>query len=128
MVIVHIVLFEFNPSATPEAIQDVCQRMLALKDQCIHPTTNKPYLKSSIGGRDNSPEELQVSIYGLSVGSNTDLAMSQRGMTHAFIVEFENEADRNYYINGDPVHRAFVSSLGYVVARVQVLDFVPGAF
>lgn len=34
--------------------------MLALKDDCMHPTTNKPYIKSSIGGRNNSPEDQTV--------------------------------------------------------------------
>jgi hypothetical protein len=37
--------------------------MLALKDQCLHPTTNKPYVKSAVGGSDNSPEGLQVRSY-----------------------------------------------------------------
>lgn len=42
-------------------IIQVCRRMLALKDNCIHPTSQKPYIKSGIGGRDNSPEGVQVS-------------------------------------------------------------------
>ena len=37
-----------------------CKRMLALRDKCLHPTTQKPYVKSSVGGRDNSPEGHQV--------------------------------------------------------------------
>ena len=61
MPIIHIILFEFNPTVTPAQVEDVCQRMLALKDTCIHPTTQKPYVKSYGGGRDNSPEGHQVS-------------------------------------------------------------------
>lgn len=34
--------------------------MLGLKDKCIHPTSQKPYIKSFTGGKDNSPEGLQV--------------------------------------------------------------------
>jgi hypothetical protein len=34
--------------------------MLSLKDSCLHPTSNKPYIKSIAGGLDNSPEGLQV--------------------------------------------------------------------
>ena len=34
--------------------------MLALREKCIHPITQKPYVKSSMGGRDNSPEGHQV--------------------------------------------------------------------
>ncbi len=36
--------------------------MLALKDECLHPTTNKPYVKMAMGGKQNSPEGLTVSI------------------------------------------------------------------
>jgi hypothetical protein len=39
----------------------VCESMLALKDKCIHPVTQEKYVKSYGGGRDNSPEGLQVS-------------------------------------------------------------------
>lgn len=34
--------------------------MLALKDNCIHPETKKPYIKTGQGGKDNSPEGKQV--------------------------------------------------------------------
>lgn len=34
--------------------------MLSLKDKCISVTTNKPYVKSIVGGSDNSPEGNQV--------------------------------------------------------------------
>ena len=34
--------------------------MLSLKEQCLHPETKQPYLKSVVGGRDNSPEGMQV--------------------------------------------------------------------
>lgn len=73
MTIIHIVLFEWKSSATPEKIEEVClvlkswyhtitnaiqacNRMLALNDKCIHPTSQKPYIKSFSGGKNNSPE------------------------------------------------------------------------
>lgn len=31
-----------------------------LKDQCIHPVSNTPYVRSFKGGKDNSEENLQV--------------------------------------------------------------------
>lgn len=43
---------------TPKA----CERMLALKDNCVHPTSQQPYIKSASGGKDNSPEGIQVSF------------------------------------------------------------------
>lgn len=35
--------------------------MLALRDQCVHPDTGKSYVKSIVGGRENSLEGLHVS-------------------------------------------------------------------
>lgn len=43
----------------------------ALKDTCIHPTTNLPYIKSFKAGKDNSKEGIQVcSIVVPSMRSN----------------------------------------------------------
>lgn len=44
------------------------------------------------------------------------------------MVELEDEEDRKYYLEKDPAHLSFVKSIGGVVARAQVVDFVPGAF
>ncbi|KAH7317313.1 stress responsive A/B barrel domain-containing protein [Rhexocercosporidium sp. MPI-PUGE-AT-0058] len=110
MGIIHIVMFEFKAEVTAEEITDVCNRMLALKDKCVHPTTNTPYVKMAIGGKDNSPE---------GIGG---------GITRAFVGEFENEEDRKYYLEKDPAHLAFVKSLGPVVKKAQVVDFMPGVF
>jgi len=41
--------------------EQICRRMLDLKENCVHPTTNKPYIKS-MGGTDTSSEQLQVSM------------------------------------------------------------------
>ncbi|KAM3415806.1 hypothetical protein BST61_g9315 [Cercospora zeina] len=110
MAIVHIVLFEFKPTATDAQIKDVCTRMLALKDNCLHPTTNQNYVKSYGGGRDTSPEGLQG------------------GFSHGFVSEFESEEDRKYYLEKDPAHLEFVASLKDVIQNVRVLDFEPGKF
>lgn len=110
MGIVHIVMFAFKPLAPPEDIQKVCDAMLALKDNCVHPETKKPYVKTGKGGKDNSPEG------------------RQNGISHVFVSEFENEKDREYYLNQDPAHLAFVKSLDGVVAKAQVVDFTPGVF
>lgn len=44
------------------------------------------------------------------------------------MVEFENEEDRDYYLNKDPAHLGFVKSIteGNLVSGITVLDFVPG--
>lgn len=84
--------------------------MLALKTKCVHPSTGKPYIKASTGGADNSIEGLQA------------------GITHAFVVEFESEEDREYYVKKDPAHAAFVQELSKVVVKAQVIDFTPEVF
>lgn len=84
--------------------------MLALKEKCVNPTTGKPYIVSSKGGLDNSIEGLQG------------------GITHAFVVEFESDEDRDYYVNKDPAHAAFVKSLGGIIEKAQVIDFSAGVF
>ena len=48
------------------SVNQTCKKLLALADNCIHPTTKKPYMKLSVGGRDNSPEGRQVVAYPLS--------------------------------------------------------------
>ncbi|KAK0625201.1 dabb-domain-containing protein [Bombardia bombarda] len=110
MGIIHIVMFGFKPLATPEEVQQVCSGMLALKDKCIHPQTNKPYLKTSVGGADSSPEG------------------RQHGISHAFLSEFESQEDRKYYIEKDPAHLEFVKSVDGIVEKIQVVDFTPGVF
>ncbi|ODH50874.1 hypothetical protein GX48_03016 [Paracoccidioides brasiliensis] len=110
MEITHIVLFQFKAGVPAESVNDVCARMLALKDKCIHPTRRQPYIKAAKGGRDNSTEGLQD------------------GITHAFVVEFENDEDRDYYAKNDPAHLGFVGSLGEVVEKVRVVDFADGVF
>ncbi|KAF7562378.1 hypothetical protein G7046_g1735 [Stylonectria norvegica] len=108
--IVHIVLFQFKPELTATDISSANEKMLGLKNKCIHPETGKPYIKSSIGGIDNSIEGMQG------------------GITHAFVVEFESKEDRDYYVQKDPAHIAFVSELGSILTKAQVIDFTPGTF
>lgn len=50
-----------NPAESSEC--QVCTRMLALAQTCLHPATKQPYVTSYGGGRDNSPEGLQVVVY-----------------------------------------------------------------
>ncbi|KAJ5089478.1 stress responsive A/B barrel domain protein [Penicillium argentinense] len=110
MSITHVVLFQFKSSVTAEVINDVCSRMLALKDDCLHPLSQKPYIKSSSGGIDNSIEGIQNAI------------------SHAFVVEFSSAADREYYVRNDPVHQEFIQSVGGLLEKAQVIDFTDGIF
>ena len=60
MTLVHTVLFQFKADANPEEVKAAVARFIDLKEQCIHPTSSKPYILSLKGGQDNSPEGLQV--------------------------------------------------------------------
>ncbi|KAL6710815.1 hypothetical protein ACN47E_007872 [Coniothyrium glycines] len=108
MTIIHVVLFEWKSTASQEQIHDACNRMLALGEQCIHPTSKQPYIRSFTGGKNNSPEG--------HAGSSS----------HGFVVEFENAEDRDYYVYRDPAHQEFVKFVGNVVAGVKVVDYEPG--
>ncbi|KAH0494658.1 hypothetical protein TgHK011_008249 [Trichoderma gracile] len=105
MSITHTVLFQIKADANPEDVRAACNRFLALKDNCIHPTTNAPYITSLKGGQDNSPEGLQ------------------NGITHGFVVEFNSAEDRDYYVKTDPAHQAFVKSIDGLVEKAIVVDF-----
>ncbi|RMD43259.1 hypothetical protein DV735_g1851, partial [Chaetothyriales sp. CBS 134920] len=78
----------------------VCQQMMALKEQCVHPRSAKPYITSLTGGLDNSAEGYQ----------------------------FGSREDRDYYVDHDPAHAAFKQLADKVVDKVQVIDYAPGVF
>ncbi|KAF4450969.1 stress responsive a b barrel domain containing [Fusarium albosuccineum] len=105
MTVTHTVLFQLKADAKPEDVKAACDRFLALKDNCIHPSSNTPYITSLKGGRDNSPEGLQ------------------NGITHGFVVEFSSADDRDYYVKTDPAHKAFSKSIRDLVEKVIVVDF-----
>lgn len=52
----------------------------------------------------------------------------KKGMTHGFVVEFENEQDRGYYVDEDPAHREFAKGVEGLVTNVTVVDYVPGVY
>ncbi|PFH58912.1 hypothetical protein XA68_13061 [Ophiocordyceps unilateralis] len=127
--IVHVVFFQFKPELTAiertrashpsfrpgsEADQvpplQLCDQMLRLKDSCLHPQSEKPYIQSSMGGLDKSIEG------------------AHGGMTHAFVVQFASQEDRDYYVQEDPAHRTFVDSILPNLVKARIIDFTPGVF
>ncbi|EER28105.1 hypothetical protein D8B26_006769 [Coccidioides posadasii str. Silveira] len=110
MSLFHIVLVSFKPEVSQEVIKDALTRNMALKDICLHPTTQKPYIKSMTSGVDNSTVGLQ------------------HGMTHAFVVELANAEDRDYFTKEDPAHKAYGQSVASYLDKVLVFDFVDGEF
>ncbi|KAK0719035.1 stress responsive A/B barrel domain-containing protein [Apiosordaria backusii] len=108
--VTHVVLFKFKPELDAAAVDVACAKILALKENCFAPNSQHAYIRSITGGRDNSPESLQ------------------NGMTHAFVVQFENTDDRNYYVEQDPAHLAFKKEIEPLVEKVTVLDYINGVF
>ena len=49
-------------------------------------------------------------------------------MTHAFVVEFQNEADRGYFLDKDPAHKAFVEAIIPENNDFLTLDFTEGIY
>lgn len=101
--------------------------MLGLRTSCVHPETNKPYIVSSSGGVDNSPEGAQVRLPTIesTVRSAKD---RQGGLTHGFVVEFASKDDRDYYVEKDPSHKKFQEKNGPRFDDVRVLDYEKGVY
>jgi hypothetical protein len=49
-------------------------------------------------------------------------------MSHAFVIQFYNNEDRDYYVEHDPAHQFFKEAAATVLERAQVLDFQDGVF
>ncbi|GAW19524.1 hypothetical protein EKO27_g8059 [Xylaria grammica] len=105
MPINHLVLFQFKDGASTETIDETYADMLSLKDNCIRDGTQKPYIQSLTGGKDNSPEGLQ------------------NGIQYAFVVQFANEDDRNYYALEDKAHKAFIAKHLPNLGKAIVVDY-----
>ncbi|OAL47073.1 hypothetical protein IQ07DRAFT_589953 [Pyrenochaeta sp. DS3sAY3a] len=106
----HIVLFQFKEGTSAFAIKEITSKFFGLKKSCVHPSTRQPYILSIGGGKDISVENLQS------------------GFSHAFLLNFYSNQDRDYYVNEDPVHKAFKEAAGAVVEKTLVVDFQDGVF
>lgn len=49
-------------------------------------------------------------------------------MTHAFVMEFENDGDRDYYVSKDPEPETFVQILTTITDQLLVVDFTHGIY
>lgn len=93
----HIVLFKFKPETTPEKVAEIIAAFEALPSKIKE-------IKSFKWGTNNSPENLN------------------KGLTHAFILTFDSEKDRDAYLP-HPAHKAFGGIVGPWLAEVTVVDF-----
>jgi hypothetical protein len=93
----HVVAFKFRDSAKPEDIRKVEDAFAALKGKI-------PQIQGYEAGTNNSPEGLN------------------KGCTHAFVLTFASEKDRDAYLV-HPDHKEFGKLLGPYLADVFVIDF-----
>lgn len=93
----HVVAFKFKESATKDQILKVEQAFAELPKKI---TTIDKYE----WGTNNSPEK------------------KNKGCTHAFILTFKSEKDRdNYLVN--PAHKEFATLVGPLIEDLFVIDF-----
>ena len=93
----HVVAFKFKESASKEDIKKVEDAFAALK-------TKIPTIQKYEHGINNSPEN------------------RNKGCTHAFILTFNSEKDRDDYLV-HPAHKEFGKLVGPLLDDVFVLDF-----
>ncbi|KAI5824537.1 hypothetical protein K523DRAFT_420719 [Schizophyllum commune Tattone D] len=109
MVLQHVLAFNLIPSLSEADSKAVFDGIFNLKPTCVKPD-GKTYIRSIKGGKQNSKEG------------------ADKGIKWVFIVEFENEEDRDYYVHTDLVHAALAKTLISQVADIAVLDFTEGVF
>ncbi|CAH0028028.1 unnamed protein product [Clonostachys rhizophaga] len=107
MAYTHIVSFKFKDGVTADSVKELVDKMLILKETCVHPKTGKLYIQSCTGGRDSSAQGLQT------------------GFTHVVMVGFDTKEERDYYALED---LEFVNWSDSVAADVYAIDFVGGVF
>lgn len=108
----HIVLLRFANHVPAAQRERMIERFVLLKEDCRR--DGRPYIRSLEYGRQESGE-----------GNGF-------GFEHAFVLTFESEGDRNFYVGEpivhdvawyDPVHHAFKEAIGPMLAPNGALVF-----
>jgi hypothetical protein len=93
----HVVLFGFKETSKPEDVQKIVDAFKELPSKISE-------IKDFEWGINSSPEGIN------------------QGLTHAFLVTFHSDADRDTYLP-HPAHKEFVDLLGPHLDKVTVLDY-----
>ncbi|WP_080059311.1 Dabb family protein [Spirosoma aerolatum] len=93
----HIVLFKFKPETTQEKVKEIVAAFEALPSKIKE-------IKGFQWGTNNSPEN------------------HAHGLTHAFILTFDSEKDRDAYLP-HPAHKEFGKVVGPWIGDLTVVDF-----
>ena len=97
-VVRHVVLFKFKDGAAAEQVRAVEEKFRALKGKI-------PQIADLEWGTNVSPEN------------------HAQGFTHCFLLTFKDAAARDAYLP-HPAHKEFGGSLGPVLDKVLVIDYV----
>jgi hypothetical protein len=93
----HIVLYKFKDNLKPGEVQQVIDAFAAL------------------------PKKIKT-IVDFEYGLNKSPEGKSEGLTHAFVVTFKSEADRNAYLV-DPAHKEYVNVVKDRREKVVVFDY-----
>lgn len=94
----HVVSFKFSPETTDSQIAGLIEAFQKLPDDI-------PQIKAFEWGLNNSPEGYD------------------KGMTHIFLLTFDNAADRDIYLP-HPAHKAFGDAHGGIIEDLVVVDYL----
>lgn len=101
----HIVMYKFKPEVTPEQVQEVVTAFLGLRDK-VNANVGAPGI-----------------VLNIEHGTNTSTEGKSDGLTHVFVVTFENEAGLAAYLK-HPAHDAYVQVVKDRREKVVVFDYL----
>lgn len=104
--ITHIVLFKYRPDITWTQFESHFAAFTALKSKCLK--NGRPYMRS------------------LKMGKNRSWEPFSKGMTHAFVLEFDSQEDLDYYLTEDKVHAEFSRNAKPLIEDSLVVDIRDG--
>jgi hypothetical protein len=93
----HIVLYKFKDNLPPQQIQEVVEAFASL------------------------PKKI-ATIVGFEAGTNVSNEGKSQGLTHAFVVSFRSESDRDAYLT-HPAHLDYVKLVRDRREQVVVFDY-----
>jgi quinol monooxygenase YgiN len=101
----HIVMYKFKPEVSAEQVQEVVNAFLGLRDK-VNANAGAPGI-----------------VLGIQHGLNTSREGKSEGLTHIFVVTFENEAGLATYLK-HPAHDAYVQIVKDRREKVVVFDYL----
>lgn len=104
-VLKHIVMYKFKPEVTPDQVQEVVTAFLGLRDK-VNANAGAPGI-----------------VLNIEHGLNTSTEGKSDGLTHIFVVTFENEAGLAAYLK-HPAHDAYVQIVKDRREKVVVFDYM----